>query len=491
MAHAHTVSQTQTTPAAIKRPAAFVRWFDELTRMDAASVGGKGANLGELTRAQLPVPGGFAITSDAFLAALDGSGQRARMRELFEAAPVDDAAGLERASHELRELARGLEFPAAVRDAISTAYAALGSTARVAVRSSATSEDSGATSFAGMHETFTNVAGEQALLARVRDCWASAYGARVLAYRKSQNMHEEPVIAVVVQKMVDSQRSGVIFTADPSTGDQGTLVIEAAFGLGEVVVGGQVEVDTYRVSKATQQLRDVRVGRKAFKLARDAAGVEQRIELAPADAERRVLSDAEVQSLAQLAIAVEAHYGVPQDVEWAEEAGRFYLVQTRPITTLEPRHEAASQIVSGLAASPGVASGRVRVMRSPSQAAAFERGEVLVAEMTSPDWVPLMRRAAAVVTDSGGMTCHAAIVSRELGIPCVVGAREATKKLRDGDLVTVDARRGQVLAGAAHESTEAISQIKPVVQAQPQPAASEALATRIYVNLAMADQAES
>jgi pyruvate,water dikinase len=256
-----------------------------------------------------------------------------------------------------------------------------------------------------------------------------------------------------------------------------------------VVVGGQVEVDTYRVTKKDLQLRDVRVGRKAFKVARDAAGVEQRLPLTASEAERRVLSDPEVHALCELALSVEKHYGAPQDVEWAEEDNRFYLVQTRPITTLAPRPAVSAYIVAGLAASPGIASGRVRVLRSLDQASALQAGEVLVAEMTSPDWVPVMRRAAAVVTDSGGMTCHAAIVSRELGIPCVVGAREATKKLRDGDLVTVDARRGQVFAGAAPERTE--PKPKPALAAPAQLSAPGALATRIYINLAMSDQAEN
>jgi pyruvate,water dikinase len=494
MAHEQTLhTDTKSTQPQTTGESTFLKWFDQLSRMDAASVGGKGANLGELTRARLPVPPGFVVTSQAFVASLEASGARTRLRELFAAAPVDDSAALERASAEMRKLAGSIEPPAELRASILDAYARLGSDCRVAVRSSATSEDSGATSFAGMHETFTNVSGATALLQRIRDCWASAYGARVLAYRKSQRMDEEPLIAVVVQKMVDSARSGVIFTADPSTSDTSMLVIEAAFGLGEVVVGGQVEVDTYRVKKAPLQLKEARVGHKAFKIVRDASGQESRVQLDPEEAERRVLSDAEIQTLAQLALAVEAHYGTPQDLEWAESAGQFYLVQTRPITTLAQRQDQATPILSGLGASPGTATGRVRVLHHIRESASFQAGEVLVAEMTSPDWVPIMRRAAAVVTDGGGMTCHAAIVSRELAIPCIVGAREATRKLRDGDQITVDARRGQVFSGSPLQpNAEAVGAKQPATAAPPaQLEAAVPLATRIYVNLAMADHAEA
>jgi pyruvate,water dikinase len=473
----------------------FVRWFDRVSHADLAAVGGKGANLGEMTRAALPVPPGFVVTSAAFIAALEASNLRERLRDLFEAAPVDEPAALEQASAQMRALAKQVSLPNELRAAILDAYEQLGRDCRVAVRSSATSEDTGSTSFAGMHETFTNVT-RDGLIDRVRDCWASAYGARVIAYRKSQGMQEEPVIAVVVQKMVDSERSGVIFTADPSTSDRDTLVIEGAFGLGEVVVGGQVEVDTYRVNKPTLRLKEARIGHKAFKIVRDPTGAEKRVQLEADDATRRVLSDADVQTLSRLALAVEAHYGEPQDLEWASEGTTFYLVQTRPITTLKEREHGNEPVVSGLGASPGLASGRVRVLREVRDAAQFERGEVLVAEMTSPDWVPVMRRAAAVVTDGGGMTCHAAIVSRELGIPCVVGAREATKKLRGGDLVTVDARRGQVFHGAtapqSAQASEAKAQPQPRAESRPQPlVASPGLATRIYVNLAMSEQAEA
>ncbi len=466
---------------------AFIVWFEELSRSSGSFAGGKGANLGEMLRAGLPVPGGFVVTTAAFLAALDASGVRAELQALFRGVDANSPQALAEASARMRALVEQAGVPPAVRAAIADAYTRLGANTAVAVRSSATSEDTGATSFAGMHETYTNVVGEAALLAKIVACWASAYGQRVIAYRKAEAMDEEPTIAVVVQKMIDSARSGVMFTADPASGDRDTIVLEAAFGLGEVVVGGQVEVDTYVVDKHSETIRSTRVGHKAFKIVRDADGHDQKLSLGPDEARRRVLADPEVIALARLGVRVEAHYGAPQDIEWAEEGGHFYLVQTRPITTLESQTGAqpvGTVLVTGLGASPGVASGKVRILKTPDQGQQLEAGEILVAPMTSPDWVPTMRRAAGIVTDSGGMTCHAAIVSRELRIPCIVGAREATRVLRNGELVTLDGRKGQVSEGVIEAPKPARPHVPPTITG------TDPLATRLYVNLAIADQAE-
>ncbi|MRG92218.1 phosphoenolpyruvate synthase [Polyangium spumosum] len=464
---------------------AHVVWFEDLSRADIPSAGGKGANLGELVHAGLTVPPGFVVTADAFRAAMEAAGVREQLAELFAKASPDDPAGLRAASAEMQRIVRAAAVPGDIEAEIVAAHEELGATA-VAVRSSATAEDTATTSFAGMHETYTHVVGREALLDRLRDCWASAYGERVVSYRKAQGIVEEPAIAVVVQKMVDSARSGVIFSVDPATGDESHIVLEAAFGLGEVVVGGQVEPDTYTVSKRGPRLVAARVGHKAFKLVRaPEGGATVRVDLSAEEAGARVLRDEEILTLARLALEVEAHYGAPQDMEWAEEGGVFYLVQSRPITTLAAPSETGSVLVTGLGASPGMASGKVRVLRSPDEGPTLKAGEVLVAPMTSPDWVPAIRRAAALVTDSGGMTCHAAIVSRELRIPCVVGARNATQKLRDGELVTVDGARGQVKAGEAPRAE------MPKAPAAPPSAAPEVtLGTRLYVNLAIADRAE-
>lgn len=478
----------QVSPTSMPSSTRLTVGFADIGRADVPLVGGKGANLGEMTRAGLPVPPGFVVTSTAFLAALDAAGIRGSLQQQFAAVDSRDRQALAAASTEMRRLVGTMAIPADIRSAILAAYEALGPRVTVAVRSSATSEDTATTSFAGMHETFTNIEGGEALLDRVRDCWASAYGQRVIAYRKTQGLTEEPTIAVVVQAMVNAARSGVIFTADPATRDTSVIVLEAAFGLGEVVVGGQVEVDTYTLTKAGPRLTGVRVGQQAFKITRDEHGREQKVALSAAEAGRRVLSDDEADRLARLALRVEAHYGTPQDMEWVEDGGSFFLVQTRPITTLGVPADVGALLVQGLGASPGLAVGAVRVLRTPEAADELQAGEVLVAPMTSPDWVPTMRRAAAVVTDGGGMTCHAAIVSRELGIPCIVGARSATEKLRTGEVVTVDATRGRVLSGRTTPVQEPVRAAAPTGAT---PAAHAALATHLYVNLAIADQAEA
>ncbi|RUO92460.1 phosphoenolpyruvate synthase [Corallococcus sp. AB018] len=483
-------------------PPPSILWFDALSREDVAQAGGKGANLGELTRAGLPVPPGFVITAAAFHQAMEPV--RARLRELWKRVDPDDPRSLAELTESLRGLVLEAPLPDWLDTSILAAYHRLRECSAVAVRSSATAEDTATTSFAGMHESFTNVAGDDALLDRVRACWASAFGPRVVAYRKAQGLTEVPEIAVVVQAMVDSTRSGVMFTVDPSTGNREHLVIEGAFGLGEVVVGGQVEPDTSVVDREGPRLLETRVGLKSFQLVRDGVGHEKREELPPERAHARVLTDVEVLELARLGLRVERHYGAPQDIEWAEQDGRFYLVQSRPVTTVsaaapeapkapEPGASPDRARVSGLGASPGVASGRVRVLRDAREGSKLEAGEILVAPMTSPDWVPTLRRAAAVVTDSGGMTCHAAIVSRELRKPCVVGTRSATKVLRDGEEVTVDGAAGTVREGRAREAPSVAVVGPPSPHAGPQPreaSGPEALGTRLYVNLALPGQAQ-
>ena len=448
-----------------------IKWFADLGRTDTAVAGGKGANLGELTRGGFPVPPGFVVTAPAYLDAMEQGGVRVKLAELASSSDADDPAATADLAGRMRDLVAEAGMPDRLRAAIADAYRTLGEGAqspcvRVAVRSSATAEDTASSSFAGMNRTFTNVSGEDAVVARVVDCWASLFGERVLAYRSVQGVVDEPAIAVVVQQMVDSDRSGVVFSADPATGDRSLVVIEAAWGLGEIVVSGAVEPDTYVVAKDGPRLVSARVGNKTAAIDRDADGQERRRELEPAEALRRVLSDEEVLEVAGLGLRVEAHYGEPQDMEWAYAGGVLYLVQSRPITTLLSDARSATgdvpataeeagfagrgpgePLVKGLGAAPGVVAGRVRVLRSVADGRRLERGEVLVAPMTTPDWVPTMRRAAALVTDGGGVTCHAAIASRELRVPCVVGTRRATELLRDGELVTVDGASGAVYEG--------------------------------------------
>jgi pyruvate,water dikinase len=475
-----------------------VAWFADLGVGDTATVGGKGANLGELTRAGLPVPPGFVVTAAAYLDTMERSGLRAHLVEAAAGAPGDDPAALADLAATLGKEIRQAVLPRQLADAVVSAYEELGG-GPVAVRSSATSEDTAGTSFAGMNETYTNVTGTADLLDRIRDCWASLYGARVIAYRASQGVTDEPAIAVVVQRMVNSDRSGVMFSVDPTTGDRTHVVVEGAFGLGEVVVGGQVVPDRFVLDKQGPRLLETRIGYKSFRIGRGADGADERIDLTPDEATRRVLSDDEAVALARLALRIEEHYGCPQDMEWAAEDGKLFLVQSRPITTLDGPTVAPDaaggapsgprrRLVVGQGASPGTVSGPVRILTSPAEGAAFRDGEILVAPMTSPDWMPILRKAAALVTDEGGTTCHAAIVSRELGIPSIVGSRTATHVLTDGQVVTVDGRRGIVEEGALPTPTATATPRAEAPGTDVEAVATTA--TKLYVNLAMTERAE-
>jgi len=471
-----------------------IRWFEDIRLTDTGSVGGKGANLGELTAGGLPVPPGFVITGDAYLDAIGRAGIRERLVAILAEARTASQDELDRLAAEARDLVHAVPIPEDLAADIVANYKRLGKRVRVAVRSSGIGEDAEGTSFAGMNETFTNVAGDEQLLGRVVDCWASLWKARSIFYRGDKDLTEEPAIAVVVQEMVPSVRSGVMFTIDPSTGETDHIVIEAAFGQGEVVVSGLVEPDTYVVSKEGPRLLHARVGTQSFEIVRGPDGEDLRVDLDPAEGGRRVLSDDEIIEVARIGLATEAHYGSPQDTEWAMAGGQTYLVQSRPVTAVGGAGvpaavaELGTLLVQGLAASSGRASGVVRVLQSPDQGDRLQAGEVLVAPMTSPDWVPTMRRAAAIVTDGGGMTCHAAIVSRELGVPAVVGARNATTVLRDGELVTVDGAQGTVTEGAVAAPVGGV--VPAPAPAQSGPAGPGALATKIYANLAFAEHAE-
>ncbi len=484
-----------------------VKWFNELGSADVAQAGGKGANLGEMTKAGLPVPPGFVVTAQTYQRFIEDNGLAAKIKRRLAGINVDDNIQLSRKAKEIQRLVTRAEVSSDIREEVVRSYRILsqkdGVDAQfVAVRSSATMEDSSAASFAGMNATFLNVNGESALIQKLKECWASLYGARVIFYRDKRGFVDEPVIAVVVQKMVNSDKAGVMFTVNPADQDARNLVIEAAFGLGEVVVSGSVTPDLYIVDKASLQIKEAQTGHKDFKIVRAPDGENELINLSPLEASAPVLSTEEVTEIAKLGLQDEAHYGSPQDTEWAIEGKHLYLVQSRPITTIHKADELqkegnndihieketeAKELVRGLGASPGRSSGQVRVLLSPNGDNGLKRGEILVASMTSPDWVPLMKKAAAIVTDGGGMTCHAAIVSREMGLPCIVGTRSATRLLQNGDLITVDGTVGVVYegdSGAEAKTAKDTGTVTPARTARP------VTATKVYVNLAMPNEAE-
>ncbi|WP_226012330.1 phosphoenolpyruvate synthase [Halomicrobium salinisoli] len=450
-----------------------VRWLEDITADDLASVGGKAASLGELAGAGLPVPPAFVVTADTYRTFVESTGID---EELFDAVDVDpeDSQALAEAAERARELITGTDLPESVREEILAAHGDLDHEA-VAVRSSATAEDLPDASFAGQQETFLNV--ERAdLLDRVRECWASLFTQRAIYYRSEQGFDHRTVdVAVVVQAMVDADASGVMFTSHPSTGAP-QAVIEAAWGLGEGVVSGSVSPDNYVVDRESGSVSEVTVADKKTMFVRDGAETVERA--VPDDRrEQRVLSEDLLDRLIAVGERVEEHYGEPQDVEWAitgdpaSEDGdpTVYLLQSRPITTIDDAVAADDAsgdaaggvadggamtaqgetgiLASGVGASPMAASGTVRLVRKLDQLDKVESGDVIVTEMTTPDMVPAMKRAAAIVTDEGGMTSHAAIVSRELGVPAVVGTDGASDRLRDGQQVTVDGDTGTVRAG--------------------------------------------
>ncbi len=465
-----------------------IRSFADLGREDVAFAGGKGANLGELTRGGFSVPTGFVVGAGAYNLFVTAGGLRDRIAERLAGVDVEDSEALGRAADEVRAMVAAEPVPESVSNQLRRAYAELAAEA-VSVRSSATAEDTEAASFAGMNETFLNVHGADSVVDAVRRCWASLFGARTIFYRAKRGFGQADMdIAVIVQRQLEVDRAGVMFTIDPSTGADDRLVIEAAFGLGEAVVSGRVSPDRYVVDKVTLAIRAREIHPKTSTIEpREGGGTYVR-EVERGEALRPTLTDDEARALARLGIAVERHYGSPQDTEWAIDLdGETWMLQSRPVTAVGHASEApeapATVLVRGLGAAPGAASGPVCVLDVLADAGRLHDGDVLVTRMTAPDWVPLMRRAAAIATDSGGMTCHAAIVSRELGIPCVVGTQEATKRLRDGEVVTVDATRGVVVQGSA-----ASAPAPSPVPAETRAPASTATATALLLNLSEPSQ---
>ena len=461
-----------------------VVWLEDVGIEDVSLVGGKGASLGEMINAEIPVPRGFCVTAQAFRHFIDETNIA---NDIFNAlhVNVDDTADLTRASDKAKQLILVTMMPQNTRDEIARAYAELtkreGEETFVAVRSSATAEDIPEASFAGQQETFLNVKGTEAVVEAVQKCWASLYGARAIFYREKQGFsHESVNIAVVVQKMVDSDKAGVMFTSNPTTGEP-VAVIEASWGLGETVVSGTVSPDTYIIDRRSRKI-NVSIATKNVMIIKDPkTGTTVKTDVPDDLKNKRVLSDEEIYAILDLGEIVEDHYGMPQDVEWGIEKSKAYMLQSRPITTI--RREGGEKILEGLAASPGLASGKVKIVKALDHLEKVLEGDVLVTTMTSPDMVPAMRRAAAIVTDEGGLTSHAAIVSRELGVPAVVGTKEATLKLKDDMVVTVDGEKGLVFSGRIEKAEVKESAPSSTMTATAKPIT----ATEVKVNVSIAE----
>ena len=471
----------------------------DLDKGDVALVGGKNANLGEMTKAGFPVPPGFAITVHAYDQFLTENNLIEKIYHTLNTTDVNDPAQLNSASRSIQKLITNSKIPDEVGREVILNYKKLSGTfkkALVAVRSSATAEDAPGTSFAGQQASFLNISGEANVLEKVKECWASLFTERSIFYRVENKVkHEKVKVSVVIQKMIQSEVSGVMFSMDPVKGDKERIIIESVWGLGEMIVQGSVVPDTYVVQKDTFDILSKEISNQSIQLIKQGAETKE-IEVPAKIRDVQKITDEEIIQLAKYSDKLQKHYFFPQDSEWAKEKGKLYIVQTRPVTTIKSKSDlsklsgddlvkmAQTPILSGAAASPGIGTGPVKILKSPKEISKIQKGDVLVAPMTSPDYVPAMKKAAAIITDQGGQTSHAAIVSRELGIPAVVGTNEATSKLKDGQVVTVNGATGQIFMG----SKVVVDEVKDTKE-QKKTKSTMRTATKVYVNLAEPERA--
>ncbi len=483
----------------IKNSSDFVKWFSELNKNSGKIVGGKGANLSEIFNLGIPVPPGFVVTAQAYDYFIEKSRLNDFIKKSIESINHEDTKQLEETAKKIREAILNAEIPKDLEEEILEAYDALNinnvdsesdivseilkknseptsvavrnsiksetDSSFVAVRSSATAEDLAEASFAGQQESFLDIKGEKNLIQSIKECFASLFTARAVYYRNKKGFGDVS-LAVVVQRMINSDKSGVIFSKDPSYKDNDNIIIEAVFGLGEGIVLGTITPDKYIVSPDLKVLQKD-ISEKKIAITRDSIGKETTIKLSPEKSSSQVLKEYEIKMLADLALKIEKHYGKPQDLEFAIEKGEIYIVQTRPITTIEGRvikgeekKIEGKEILKGLAASPGIAFGLVKIIKDLKDLSKIEKGDILVTKMTNPDMVITMQKSNAIITDEGGLTAHAAIVSREMGIPCVVGTQKATELLKEGEIVTVDGFNGKVYEGKTSETIK--QEISPI-----------------------------
>ncbi len=460
----------------------FVSWFSEISSKDIKHVGGKGASLGDMYNAKFPIPPGFAITTKAFHYFLEESEADEEVDKILAKIDVDNTKELEENAKQIRELITEKPMPEDLEKEILDAYDDLNVDLKtlksspdalaimksgrepifVSVRSSATAEDLEGASFAGQQESFINIKGNQELIEHVKRVFASIFTARSIYYRKKQGFEAKVGIAAIVQKMINSDKSGVMFSINPVKHKD--ILIEAVFGQGEGIVSGKIKPDQYEISRELEILKE-EIAEKKLAIVRNASGITKTIKLETEKSKQRVLKVYETKQLADYALKLEEHFKKPQDIEFALENESIYILQSRPITTLKEKKSSVELqgkiLTKGLAASPGVASGPVKIVLSMNDLSKIKKGDVLVTKMTNPDMVITMQKASAIVTDEGGVTAHAAIVSREMGIPAVVGTQNATSILKDGEEISVDGFNGKVYGGKVENKTVEILPIVP------------------------------
>lgn len=474
-----------------------ILWFNEIDKNDGPQVGGKGANLGEMVRAGFPVPDGFVITAQAYYRFLEANDLREKISEVLRDLDPNDSQALDTAAKKVRTLILKAKMPKDLAEGIKQAVTKLGKDTWTAIRSSATAEDLPGASFAGQQATYLNIKGYDSILKHVQMAWASLFEARAVFYRATRGFdHNKVGIAVPVQKMVQSDVSGVMFSINPVNNDSQTVIIEAIWGLGENIVQGIVTPDHYEVEKSTWDVLKVQTIEQKFEMNRRFGTTKDRS--VPSSRRKKTkLNPKEMVALAKLAVRLQQHYHYPQDSEWAVENGKIYIVQTRPITTIENVEASAKGhldiekhlqklpiILTGEAASPGIVSGKIRLIPTPSDIHNLQVGEIMLTSMTTPDFVPAMKRAAGLITDRGGQTSHAAIVSRELGLPCVVGTGTATKVLKNGQTVTINGRAGEIHQGELSREVMTTLRAQETQQKEQRESVIIPTVTKVYVNLA-------
>lgn len=490
-----------------KKQAPFIMWFKDIRKDDIPLVGGKGANLGELTHAGISVPNGFCVTAQSYYYFLEKTGIKEKLAKDLKGLNENDNKKLNAVAREIKRTIVAAKMPEDLVREIKEAYHKLGGFP-VAVRSSATAEDLPDASFAGQQTTYLNITTPQAVVDAVKHCFASLFEARAIYYRVVQKYdHLKVGLSVPVQNLVDSDIAGILFTEDPVEENPDHLVIEAGFGLGEATVLGAITPDRYVVDKKSLTIVSKEINKQTWKIVKKGNNGHKHVAVATDKQKSQKITDEQILKLAEIGLKIEKHYGKPQDTEWAIEDGKVYFVQSRPITTLGKKKEAtgtkeqtdnmnvaegkAEIILKGAAASLGVNFGPVKILHKPTEIDKINQGDVLVTEMTTPDYVPAMRKAIAIVTDTGGRTCHAAIVSRELGIPCVVGTGTATHVLKNGQVITVDGAKGLVYKGKV-----AAASGKPDLTATQRGVGSmvteeiPVTGTKVYVNLGEPQLAE-
>ena len=473
-----------------------ILWFQEVDKNDVSLVGGKGANLGEMAKADFPVPRGFIVTSKAYFDFLEENKLKSKIHQELKKINSDDPQTINEASEKIKKLILNGQISSTLSKEIIFNYLKLGgliTQALVAVRSSATAEDLPTASFAGQQKTFLNVRGEANVLKKIQECWASLFEARAIFYREEKGFdHLKVGLAVPVQEMIPAEISGVMFTINPVTHQKNQLIIEAVWGLGEFIVQGEVTPDTYLIDKNSLDILSKKVEKQEIQLIK-VGSLTKKTKVPRKRQLKRKLTDPQIMELARLGKKIHKHYFYPQDIEWVFYKKKFYIVQSRPVTTLkEAGDEKKDQskikekpILKGQAASPGLASGPVQKISSAKEINKIQKGDVLVAPMTSPDFVPAMKKVVAIITDKGGQTSHAAIVSRELGLPCVVGTKTAIKDLKNGQIVAVNGSLGEIYAGSLKTPSSALekealpNQISQIVRV-----VIRKTATKLYVNLA-------